>query len=177
MVLIDFLPHYTHSHDGIFSTLDVSRPSFSSLARTHASLPLSFSLSRADHPRSSSTQAFYSTDELYFIEREFGSSVPWENRALYEKWNPGPSTPLSPLSLSVFLPPDPSLFLANHVASWTTPQMVIHGGRDFRLGESHGLAAFSALQRQGVPSRFLYFEKENHWCVVSLLSEGRERGR
>ena len=40
-----------------------------------------------------SRQAYYSTDELYFVERENGHTTPWENRALYEKWNPGPFLP------------------------------------------------------------------------------------
>ena len=34
-----------------------------------------------------------------------------------------------------------------------------------RLGEAEGLATFTALQRQGLPSELLYFPTENHWVL------------
>jgi dipeptidyl aminopeptidase/acylaminoacyl peptidase len=43
--------------------------------------------------------------------------------------------------------------------------LVIHGGEDFRVPLPQGLSAFTALQRQGVPSEFLYFPNENHWVL------------
>jgi dipeptidyl aminopeptidase/acylaminoacyl peptidase len=43
--------------------------------------------------------------------------------------------------------------------------LVIHGALDFRLPETQGLAAFTALQRRGIPSRLLYFPDENHWVL------------
>ena len=30
---------------------------------------------------------------------------------------------------------------------------------------TQGLGAFTALQRQGIPSRLLYFPDENHWVL------------
>ncbi len=45
------------------------------------------------------------------------------------------------------------------------PMLVIHGGLDFRIPDTQGLAAFTALQRRGIPSQFLYFPDENHWVV------------
>lgn len=53
----------------------------------------------------------------------------------------------------------------NHVSEWSTPELVIHGGKDYRLVASQGIAAFTALQTRGVPSRFLYFPNENHWVL------------
>ena len=47
--------------------------------------------------------------------------------------------------------------------NWKTPTLVIHGGKDYRLTDSEGIATFTALQRLGVKSRFLYFPDENHW--------------
>jgi dipeptidyl aminopeptidase/acylaminoacyl peptidase len=41
--------------------------------------------------------------------------------------------------------------------------LVIHGALDFRVVETAGMAAFTALQRRGIPSKFLYFPDENHW--------------
>ena len=51
------------------------------------------------------------------------------------------------------------------MGEWRTPTLVIHGGKDFRLGEAEGLSTFTALQRQGVPSELLYFPTENHWVL------------
>jgi len=84
---------------------------------------------------------FYSTDELYFPEFEFGGT-PWGEKAEYSKWSP-------------------STFVSN----WETPQLIIHGGKDFRLTESEGLSAFNTLQRRGVPSKLVYFPDENHWVL------------
>ncbi len=87
--------------------------------------------------------AYYSTEELWFPEWEYGGP-PWdaEARKIYEKWSP-----------------------ERHVANWKTPMLVIHGGKDYRLVETEGIAAFTALQRLGVPSKFLYFPEENHWVL------------
>ena len=38
--------------------------------------------------------------------------------------------------------------------------MIIHGGRDYRIDVAQGLSAFTALQRQGTPSKFLYLPNE-----------------
>ncbi|KAJ2955499.1 hypothetical protein NQZ79_g8514 [Umbelopsis isabellina] len=91
----------------------------------------------------STINSFYTTDELYFPEREFGG-VPYHplTRLTYERWSP-----------------------SNYVANWKTPTLVIHGARDYRLVDGEGLSTFTALQRQGVPSRLLYFPDENHWVL------------
>src|SRR5690606_9916663 len=52
-----------------------------------------------------------------------------------------------------------------YVKNWKTPTLVIHGGLDFRIPDTHGMAAFTALQRRNVPSRFLQFPDENHWVL------------
>jgi len=84
---------------------------------------------------------YFSTEELWFPEWEQGGPY-WENPETYEKHNP-----------------------ARFVDRWRTPMLVIHGGRDFRVPLDQGVSAFTALQRRGVPSRFLYFPDENHWVV------------
>ena len=48
--------------------------------------------------------------------------------------------------------------------------LVIHGARDFRLPETEGFSTFTALQRQGVPSKLLYFPDENHWVLKAKNS-------
>jgi dipeptidyl aminopeptidase/acylaminoacyl peptidase len=41
----------------------------------------------------------------------------------------------------------------------------IHGEKDYRLPVTEGLSMFTALQRQGVPSKLLYFPDENHHVI------------
>ena len=53
----------------------------------------------------------------------------------------------------------------NFVNNWKTPMLVIHGAKDYRIPVEQGIAAFTALQRRGVPSQFLMFPDENHWVL------------
>jgi dipeptidyl aminopeptidase/acylaminoacyl peptidase len=84
---------------------------------------------------------YYSTEELWFPEWEFGGPY-YENPQAYEKFNP-----------------------VNFVTRWRTPMLVIHGEQDFRIPYSQGLGAFTALQRRGIDSRLLIFPDENHWVL------------
>jgi dipeptidyl aminopeptidase/acylaminoacyl peptidase len=47
----------------------------------------------------------------------------------------------------------------------TTPMLVIHGDKDYRVPIGEGLALWWSLQRRGVESKFLYFPDENHWIL------------
>jgi dipeptidyl aminopeptidase/acylaminoacyl peptidase len=85
--------------------------------------------------------AYYATEELWFPEWEHGGT-PDAQPGSYGTHNP-----------------------VDHVAKWKTPMLVIHGARDYRVVESQGMATFTALQRRGIPSRFLYFPDENHWVL------------
>ena len=85
--------------------------------------------------------AYYETEELWFPEWEH-KGTPWENPAGYAKASP-----------------------AAHMANWKTPMLIVHGGQDFRVVETQGIGAFNALQRRGIPSKFLYFPDENHWVL------------
>jgi len=81
------------------------------------------------------------TEELWFPEHDLGGP-PWADRTDYERWSPDR--------------------FATHMR---TPELVIHGGQDFRVPETEGFQAFTALQRQGVPSKLLYFPDEAHWVL------------
>jgi dipeptidyl aminopeptidase/acylaminoacyl peptidase len=50
-------------------------------------------------------------------------------------------------------------------ANFNTPTLVIHGLLDRRVPVNHGLELFNTLQKRGVPSKFLYFDDENHWIL------------
>ena len=88
-----------------------------------------------------SRSMYYSTEELWFEEWEHRGPE-YQHPQHYEKFNP-----------------------LRHVKDWRVPMLVIHGGLDFRIPDTQGLAAFTALQRRGIPSEFLYFPDENHWVV------------
>ncbi|MFO1495579.1 MAG: S9 family peptidase [Lysobacterales bacterium] len=83
----------------------------------------------------------YTTEELWFDEWEF-EGTPFEHPQKYEKHNP-----------------------INHVAQWKTPTLVTHGMLDFRVPFEQGIAVFTALQRRGIPSQYLWFPDENHWIL------------
>jgi dipeptidyl aminopeptidase/acylaminoacyl peptidase len=85
--------------------------------------------------------AYYATEELWFPEWEHGG-LPWDKPEGYVKHNP-----------------------IDFVKNWKTPTLVIHGGMDYRVVDTQGMSTFTALQRKGIPSRFLYFPDEGHWVV------------
>ena len=43
--------------------------------------------------------------------------------------------------------------------------LVVQGEKDFRIPMVQGLSAFTALQRRGIESKFLYYPDENHWIL------------
>ncbi|MBK7536777.1 MAG: S9 family peptidase [Myxococcales bacterium] len=85
--------------------------------------------------------AYFDTEELWFPEWEHGGT-PWGNPEGYKKHNP-----------------------IDLIKNWKTPTLVIHGGKDYRVVDTQGMSTFTALQRMGVPSRFIYFPDENHWVL------------
>jgi dipeptidyl aminopeptidase/acylaminoacyl peptidase len=54
---------------------------------------------------------------------------------------------------------------ARFTAGMTTPMLVIHGERDYRVPANHGLECYGILKAKGVPARLVYFPDENHWVL------------
>ena len=52
-----------------------------------------------------------------------------------------------------------------YVDKWDTPILVIHGGKDFRIPYTQGMAAFNAAKLRNIPAQFLYFPEESHWVL------------
>jgi len=84
---------------------------------------------------------YFATEELWFPEWEHGGPY-WKNAEAFERHNP-----------------------ALYVDQWKTPMLVVHGALDYRVPETQGLGAFTALQRQGIPSKMLFYPDENHWVL------------
>jgi dipeptidyl aminopeptidase/acylaminoacyl peptidase len=87
------------------------------------------------------TSKYGTTEELWFPEWEFGGP-PWEQAEHYREHSP-----------------------SQYVTNFKTPTLVIHGALDFRVPDAQGLGMFTALQRRGVPSRYLFFPDEGHWIL------------
>ena len=86
------------------------------------------------------------TEELFFVNWDLGGSY-WDTdnakaQQSFEKFNP-----------------------VNYVNKWTTPILIIQGGKDYRVPIGQGLEAFQAAQLQGIKSKLLYFPEENHWVL------------
>ncbi|WP_372708142.1 prolyl oligopeptidase family serine peptidase [Brevundimonas sp.] len=79
--------------------------------------------------------------DLATFSAEFGGPS-WERADLYREFSPN-----------------------TWVADWSKPMLVLHGSRDFRVPIEQGLGTFSALQRQGIESRFVHVPDENHWVL------------
>jgi len=84
------------------------------------------------------------TEEIWFTEWEMGGPF-WQKKAMdeqYRRWSPHLSA-----------------------QNFKTPMLVLHGEQDYRVPYYEGVALFSALQRQGVPSRFVIYPDEGHWIL------------
>ena len=85
--------------------------------------------------------AIYASDFVGGTLQEF-KGTPWQNpRALIEQ---------APVT---------------YARNFRTPMLIIHGGNDYRVDPSQGLAMFQVLQAKHIPSKLLYFEAENHWVL------------
>jgi dipeptidyl aminopeptidase/acylaminoacyl peptidase len=94
--------------------------------------------------------SMYATEELWFAEWEFGGP-PWASAEVYKKWSPNE--------------------YASALGKFKTPTLVIGGELDFRVPYTQDLEFFSALQRQGVPSKLMIFPDEGHWVLKPQNSE------
>jgi dipeptidyl aminopeptidase/acylaminoacyl peptidase len=84
------------------------------------------------------------TEELWFPEHDLGGT-PWTNPEAYRKMSPSS--------------------YAGDFAKYKTPTLVVCGEQDYRVPYTQSLEFFTALQRQGVPSRLLVFPDEGHWVL------------
>jgi dipeptidyl aminopeptidase/acylaminoacyl peptidase len=88
-------------------------------------------------------RSFYgTTEELWFPEWDIGG-MPWKQPEAYRKQSPSISA-----------------------GEFKTPTLVLTGERDYRVPYTQGLQLFTALRRQGIPSRLIVFENDGHWPSV-----------
>jgi len=83
----------------------------------------------------------YSTDIPGFQQAQ-NAAATWEKPSEVERFNP-----------------------IDHVADWSVPILVVHGGHDDRVPLDQGMGAYGAAQLRHIPSELLYFPDENHWVL------------
>jgi dipeptidyl aminopeptidase/acylaminoacyl peptidase len=88
--------------------------------------------------------AMFATEELWFEEHDM-QGTPWTAPENYRKWSP-------------------STYAAD-LGKYKTPTLIICGERDYRVPYTQSLEFFSALQRQGVPSKLVVYPDEGHWIL------------
>jgi dipeptidyl aminopeptidase/acylaminoacyl peptidase len=94
--------------------------------------------------------SMYATEELWFEEHDM-QGTPWTNPESYRKWAP--------------------VTYAAELGKYKTPTLVIGGEQDFRIPYTQDIEFFTALQRQGVPSKLVIFPDEGHWVLKPQNSE------
>jgi len=86
------------------------------------------------------------TEEMWFPNWDYGGPYWDTNNAAAQK------------SYAEFSP-------SNFVAKWDTPILIFHGEKDFRVPLEQGLQAFQAAQLQGIKSKLIIMQDENHWVL------------
>jgi len=111
----------------------------------------------AGHPFANRFKALFTHDGVFNLENMYGSTEEiWFPDFEYggPYWDPK-------LMASQYRKFSPHLFAGNfHV-----PQLIVHGELDFRIPSSEAMSLFTALQRQGIPSRLIIFPDEGHWVL------------
>lgn len=83
----------------------------------------------------------WATDLTHGRQYSFGG-LPWDGLENIRRWSP-----------------------TDHSAGMTTPTLVIHGERDYRVVVTQGLELYGILQDRGVESRLVYYPDEGHWIL------------
>lgn len=90
-------------------------------------------------------QLYATTEEMWFVNWDLGGAF-WdsENKQAMRSYSFSPH---------------------HFVDKWDTPILVIHGGNDFRIPYTQGMAAYNAAIMKDIPAKFLFFPEENHWVL------------
>ena len=85
--------------------------------------------------------AEYGSDVTQGRHQAYGGE-PWDRLEAIDRWNP-----------------------ARVARGFTTPMLVIHGERDYRVPHTQALAVYNIYQAKRVDSRLVFFPDENHWVL------------
>ncbi|HEX7078553.1 MAG TPA: S9 family peptidase [Candidatus Eisenbacteria bacterium] len=85
--------------------------------------------------------AEYGSDVTQGRHQAYGGE-PWERLEAIDRWNP-----------------------ARFARGFTTPMLVIHGERDYRVPHNQALAVYNIYKAKQVEARLVFFPDENHWVL------------
>ncbi|HEU5310888.1 MAG TPA: S9 family peptidase [Candidatus Eisenbacteria bacterium] len=85
--------------------------------------------------------AEYGSDITQGRHQAYGGE-PWDRLEAIDRWNP-----------------------ARFARGFTSPMLVIHGERDYRVPHGQALAVYNIYQAKRVESRLVFFPDENHWVL------------
>ena len=85
--------------------------------------------------------AEYGSDVTQGRHQAYGGE-PWDRLDAIDRWNP-----------------------ARFARGFTTPMMVIHGERDYRVPHTQALAVYNIYKAKQVEARLVFFPDENHWIL------------
>ncbi len=94
-----------------------------------------------NHAGVSDSWSQYGSDVTMGRARSFGGE-PWDRTDALDRWSP-----------------------VRYAHAMTTPMLVTHGERDYRVPIGQGIELYSILKAKGVPARLVYFPDENHWIL------------
>ena len=85
--------------------------------------------------------AEYASDVTQGRSKAYGGE-PWDNIEAIDRNNP-----------------------ARFAKGFTTPMLIIHGERDYRVPHTQALAVYNVYKAKGAEARLLFFPDENHWIL------------
>ncbi len=78
----------------------------------------------------------------YGFTKEVLGGTPWDSAEAMQRNNP-----------------------VTYAANFSTPMLITHGEKDYRVPYGQGIALYGILQTMRVPSRLVVFPDENHWIL------------
>jgi dipeptidyl aminopeptidase/acylaminoacyl peptidase len=85
--------------------------------------------------------AEYGSDVTQGRHQAYGGE-PWDRLEAIDRWNP-----------------------ARFARGFTTPMLILHGERDYRVPHTQALAVYNIYQAKRVEARLVFFPDENHWVL------------
>ncbi|HET7497611.1 MAG TPA: S9 family peptidase, partial [Candidatus Eisenbacteria bacterium] len=85
--------------------------------------------------------AEYGSDVTQGRHQAYGGE-PWDRLEAIDRWSP-----------------------ARFARGFSTPMLVIHGERDFRVPHNQAMAVYNIYKAKGVDARLVFFPDENHWIL------------
>ncbi len=79
----------------------------------------------------------------YGFTKEVLGGTPWDDSAAMQRNNP-----------------------IAYAANFSTPMLILHGEKDYRVPYGQAIALYGILQTMRVPSRLVMFPDENHWILT-----------